>query len=171
MNDNLKYTFSNINDWLKFAEAKNAGLLALNVATIIGVLQCNKELFGAYLTMRVILIVAFCISSSICVYSLSPIVNKTQLFKKLTQQEFDAKKQNMNHLFFGNIASLNSLQFQELYTLKSSITLSDLDKDLIDQIVQNSEITLQKFKVFNLAAYITFIGFVVSMVTVVLIAF
>ena len=45
MNEDLKFAFANVNDWLKFAEAKNGGLLALNVASIIGILQCNKDLF------------------------------------------------------------------------------------------------------------------------------
>lgn len=171
MNDDLKFAFANVNDWLKFAEAKNGGLLALNVATLIGILQCDKELFGAYHEIRAILIIAFCLSSAICVYSISPIVNKTQLFKKLKPEVFNAQKHKLNYLFFGNTARLTSGQFQEIFLLRvSNITLTDADKDLASQIVQNSEIALQKFVIFNFSAWITFIAFIISMFTVVMIA-
>lgn len=171
MNEDLKFAFANVNDWLKFAEAKNVGLLALNVASLIGILQCQSTLFGSYLLIRVLLIIAFCLSSAICVYSISPIVNKTKLFKKLKTLDFDAQKHTLNYLFYGNIARLTSDQFQEIFVLRlPNSVLSGSDKDLVDQIVQNSEITLQKFKIFQFASWITFIGFIVAMFTVIMIA-
>lgn len=171
MNEDLKFAFANVNDWLKFAEAKNGGLLALNVATLIGILQCDKSLFETYLPIRVLLIVAFCLSSAICVYSISPIVNITKLFNKLEIRKFNTDKHTLNYLFFGNIARLTPDQFQEVFLLRvPNVILTSSDKDLVGQIVQNSEIALQKFKIFNLAAWITFIGFIISMFTVVMIA-
>ena len=38
-NSELKYIFSNINELLKFAEAKNGGLMVLNTALVIGILS------------------------------------------------------------------------------------------------------------------------------------
>lgn len=170
MNDDLKFIFANVNDWLKFAEAKNGGLLALNVATLIGLLQCNESMFGTFIIIRVLLIIAFCLSSAICVFSISPIVSKRQLFTKLTILEFNSQKANMDYIFFGNIAKLSPVQYQELVLLKLNGTLTNGEKDLCSQIVQNSEIALQKFKVFNFAAWITFLGFVTAMITVIMIS-
>ena len=76
----------------------------------------------------------------------------------------------MNYLFFGNVARLTEKQFEDLFKLRSTVQLTKIDEDLAAQIVQNSEITLQKFKVFNIAAWITFIGFIISIITVIIIA-
>ncbi|MCP4218773.1 MAG: hypothetical protein GY765_29345, partial [bacterium] len=39
MEERLKSIFANVNDWLKFAEAKNAALVAFNSAIIFAVLS------------------------------------------------------------------------------------------------------------------------------------
>ncbi len=49
MKDELKYIFGNVNDWLKYAEAKHAGLLVLNSAIIIGLISSySKGFFYKY---------------------------------------------------------------------------------------------------------------------------
>jgi hypothetical protein len=55
MNEDFKYAFTNVNDWLKFAEAKNAGLIALNTAAIIGILQSNDSFYSIMPNSRGIL--------------------------------------------------------------------------------------------------------------------
>jgi hypothetical protein len=39
MEERLKYIFNNINDWLKFAETKNAALLVIDSAAIFALLS------------------------------------------------------------------------------------------------------------------------------------
>ena len=39
MEDRLRYILSVVNEWLKFAEAKNGALLAVDVAIVFGILQ------------------------------------------------------------------------------------------------------------------------------------
>ena len=41
--EQLQKIFTNVNDWLKFAEAKNFGLLSLNAAIVFGFTQTNFE--------------------------------------------------------------------------------------------------------------------------------
>lgn len=44
MKDHLEYVFSNVNDWLKFAEAKSATLLAVNGVVLFGILRLVNDL-------------------------------------------------------------------------------------------------------------------------------
>ena len=73
--EQLYKIFNNVNDWLKFAEAKNFGLLTLNAAIVFGLTQIT------FSNDSVIKIVAFCVfvpfsilSFIPCLISLFPIV-------------------------------------------------------------------------------------------------
>ena len=56
--DNIKDIFSNINDWLKFAEAKSATLIACNGALIfvISILISSFEPEGPYLFYLIVIL-------------------------------------------------------------------------------------------------------------------
>ena len=157
MNEDLKFTFDNVNDWLKFAEAKNAGMLVLNLGGVIGLLQAWGALTNSESTFfKVILIIAivlFCISCIICLYSIMPILKKSfRAFKKLDEGEFEKRKTALNILFFGDIALLSADQFIGLFELKIGKALDSLEKDLANQITNNADICLQKYQAFHLAS-------------------
>lgn len=44
MEERLKFIFANVNEWLRFAEAKNGVLVAFNGAAIWGTLQSLDEI-------------------------------------------------------------------------------------------------------------------------------
>ena len=167
MNDQLKTIFSNINDWLKFAEAKNAGLLALNVACIVGILRGQTAFESSMKPFEGSMLMFFCISASMCIYSILPVLNKLfRLYKKLSAEEFEKQQDKINILYFGDIAKLSKAQFAELFIKKTEATLKPIDNDLIAQISNNAEIAWQKYKVFNVAAIITFSSFVAGFILV-----
>lgn len=173
MKEDLKYIFANINEWLKFAEAKNAGILAINAASIIGILQANIT-FNTGLTwcdksgfFTGLLIAIFALSSAICMYSIVPTLSrKFPLYNKLSTNEYQTQKNTLNHLFFGDIAKLTNLQFVDLFITKNNISsaLNEAELDIAAQIVINAEIALQKFKLFNFASWITFCNALFAMV-------
>jgi hypothetical protein len=43
MYDRIKDIFDNVNEWLKFAEAKNGGLIVLNSGILFGTLSLYKD--------------------------------------------------------------------------------------------------------------------------------
>ena len=43
MEDRLRYILSTVNEWLKFAEAKNGALLGVDIAIIFGLLQVISD--------------------------------------------------------------------------------------------------------------------------------
>lgn len=172
MNDDLKYTFNNINDWLKFAEAKNVGLLAMNATIVIGILQGDSTFSSSMKFFEGFMIILFCISSCISLYTVLPVLNNWfKLYKKLNQNEFNLQKNSLNALFFGDITKLSSDQFIELFEYKHNITLSLAEKDFANQITINSEICWQKYKLFSFAASISFSAFVITILLVIITAF
>jgi hypothetical protein len=106
MNEDLKYTFNTVSDWLKFAEAKNAGLLALNIACIIGIIQGEQSFAKDMKIFEGILIVIFCISSCFCLYTILPVVNKGfRFYKKMEDAAFNNSLDSLNALFYKDIAN------------------------------------------------------------------
>jgi len=167
MNEDLKFTFNNINEWLKFAEAKNAGLLALNAACLIGVIQAESTFTKDILFFKGILLFLFCISSCLCLYSILPVINKWfRFYKKLDAQKFNTEKPNLNALYFGDISKLSSEQFIELFEFKHNVKLTIPEKDFGNQITNNAEISWQKYKVFTCAVWLSYIAFVVAIAIV-----
>lgn len=80
MREELKYIFTNINDWLKFAEAKHGALITFNVATIFGIFQIieklsDKEQFYqvAFISVIALLMASILVS----LYSFIPITGQS----------------------------------------------------------------------------------------------
>ena len=175
MNEDLKYIFSNINDWLKFAEAKCAGLLALNLAAIIGLLQSASMFTDDIQNGQGILIVLFSLSSLITLYSLIPKLNTLIKFYRTIpnlEAELKHRKDNnrptINCIYFGDIACLTEAMFSTLATNKPLDEHNSLTQLLIHQIVVNAQIALQKYRIFSLASWTTFVGYLFGIVLIIL---
>lgn len=174
MNEDLKYTFNNINEWLKFAEAKNAGLLALNAASVIGILQADGAFNSNIKVFEGIIIILFCTSTCICFYTVLPVLNKWfRFYKKLDNNEFNnaVTSDSLNALYFGDITKLSSEQFISLFEHKHSIKLTTPEKDFGNQITNNAEISWQKYKLFSIAAWFSFSAFVMGVFLVIINAY
>lgn len=172
MNEDLKYTFNTVNDWLKFAEAKNAGLLALNIGCVIGIIQGEKIFNANTKIFEGILIIMFCLSSCLCIYTISPVINKGfRFYKKLDNNTFNNSLNSLNALFFGDIAKLSAEQFILLFEHKHAITLNKAEKDFGNQITNNAEICIQKYSIFKIGSWLTFAAFVMVVLLVTINAF
>lgn len=173
MNEDLKYAFSNVNDWLKFAESKNAALFALNIASIIGLLQIDKNISPFWPSLRGVLVLLFSLSATICVVSIIPRV--TALIKdddKMPDAKFVAAKKDLNFLFFEHITKLSTTQFFELFKSKlPGLSLSSADEDLANQIVNNAKIASAKYRMFGWASWLTVTGFIFTIAGVIILAF
>jgi len=163
MNEDLKYTFNTINDWLKFAEAKNAGVLALNIACIIGLIEGDKIFTENLIVFEGILILLFCISSCFCFYTILPVLNKGfRFYKKMDDGEFNNSLNSLNALYYMDIARLSALQFNALFEHKHGVSLTSAEKDFGNQITNNAEICVQKYNFFKISAWISFSSFVLG---------
>ena len=154
MDEKLKEIFSNINDWLKFAEAKSATLIACNGALIFGIsrLISSFDLKGIYL-LYFILISALCILSiAICFLSIIPSLSMPWEKKPSGTSDED------NLMYFSDIAKYTPLAY--LHALKDNLELTDsaftgYQRDISNQIIINSVIADKKYRAFQKAIWLT----------------
>jgi hypothetical protein len=184
--EQLYKIFNNVNDWLKFAEAKNFGLLTLNAAIIFGLTQIT------FSNDSVIKIVAFCVfipfsilSFIPCLISLFPIVTKIESKNKKGEirnsmkivnylsNKIDKDKSFENIHFYGYLKDLKEDKFEEQFLKKTGTKekFTTYETELVTQILYNSRITSLKYKFFKIGAFIFFIGIVASVLILPIIKF
>ena len=157
MEDDLKYTFSNVNDWLRFAEAKSAILIGgcATMCIAIGQSLIKDEVSGLlelYLTLMVIQLLFGLLISLI---SFVPSLNIIWLFRSGEKSDRD------NLLFFEHISKYTPTEY--LVTLnpsESSYKFSKMEKYLAQQIVANSVIARKKYILFKAAIWLVVSGLV-----------
>lgn len=166
MEEKLNQIFLNINEWLKFSEAKNAALIALIAASLWGTMQiiltpnCNKVLFYYSLHYSIFsglgLIVAL--------FSFLPQTKITWPWRTRNPKNSD------NLLFYGHLERYdeNGLidEIERKYALKSEN--KNIEYDLANQIIQNSKIAMRKYRYFSLAIWFVIMGFLSFPITIVL---
>jgi hypothetical protein len=139
-------------DMLRFAEAKNAALLAFASAWIVGIvnlLSSGKPIPSGYHYVTLAALPLFIVAATIAIASLLP---------KLYTSTFtgDPKGQSQNLLFFGDIAELTVDGFKNdvraAYVQASDVPTESYFGDLEAQISINSKITRRKHRMFNAGA-------------------
>lgn len=160
VSDKLDSIFKIVNEWLKFAEQKNAALLVLNSGSVWGVslmLRNQDTLSCAGVTFAALGFFLVFISSLICVFSFIPILYQPSYSSNL------GKKSNLdNCVYFGDIAKYEESDYLALlnYKLGEEAEHSLFERDFASQIITNARITLAKYKKFKLSSNLTVIGFV-----------
>jgi len=175
--EQLYKIFTNVNDWLKFAEAKNFGLLTLNAAIAFGLTQVE------FSNESVIKTIAFCVffpfltlSFIPCLISLFPIVTKIESknkkgeirnsmkFVNFLSNKIDKDKSFENIHFYGYLKDLEEDKFEEKFLKKIGSTdkFTKYETELATQILYNSRITSLKYKFFKIGAFLFLFGLIIS---------
>lgn len=154
MDEKLKDIFANINDWLKYAEAKSATLIAGNGALIFGMTETIKDSdipksieYYSYMSMTLCLI-----SMIICLLSVVPSLSMPWESKLHSVKETD------NLLYFQDISKYTPINFLKNLSSRLNITACDFSgyqKDLAKQIIINSTIACKKYEFFKVAILFT----------------
>jgi len=165
--DQLRKIFNNINDWLKFAEAKNLGLLTLNAALVFGSTQIK---FADNSIIQNVIYFVFTplalLSFFSCLLSLFPILSKIEKgeFAKSWINKFsqviDEEKEFENIHFYGYLKNLNETLFEEkfLNKIESKVPFNAYERELATQILYNSRITWLKYQLFKIGAFFFLLG-------------
>ena len=184
--EQLYKIFNNVNDWLKFAEAKNFGLLTLNAAIVFGLTQITFGDDCVVKTVAFCVFVPFSILSFIpCLISLFPIVTKIESknkkgeirnsmkFVNYLSNKIDKDKSFENIHFYGYLKDLKEDKFEEEFLKKtgSKDEFTTYETELVTQILYNSRITSLKYKFFKIGAFLFFIGIVASILILPIIKF
>lgn len=170
MNEQLKYLFANVNDWLKFIEAKNTALIALNGAAALGLTQVvnnsiKNEIVNYFIIYWLIpLLVLSLITSLVAI---------TTFAHKLSGYSYVKRLRSKNLLYYGYISSLTIAVFtaklrhsQFYYNNGSPYTLTKADYLLINQIHTNSKIAFGKNRLFQYALFLSIFAVVSSYVII-----
>ncbi|MEZ9060436.1 Pycsar system effector family protein [Vibrio pelagius] len=157
MKEQLEKVFSNVNDWLKFAETKSASLTAANGVVLFGVLRVTKDIEFSVVSEAMIYISLVCFGLSLlfCLSSFIPSLSLPWAHKKSSVQESD------NLLFFGHIENYTPKSY--LNKLSKSIGVNEYcaskyEYMLASQIITNSVIASYKYSVFKKSIWLTLIG-------------
>ena len=152
------------NYWLSFAEAKNAALLAFNIAVIVFVADFQKDLP----VMSTLVMFVFIISSLVCLRSFLP--NDT------SHPEPSSKSPSTdNLLFWKDIAYIEDDKKYLARVIEQyypDATVNDSVRKMLlafsSEIVINSRIAMTKYNLFFWALRIDFLAFVLSVVLIIL---
>jgi hypothetical protein len=158
MANTLKDIFENVNNWLKFAEAKNATLVAGNGLLIFGILKTINDLnINTYLLYYIY----FCLAlfSISLVISLISFIPKVKIPTFLLNSDIET---NDNLLFYGHILKYNERTLLEkldsMLNNEDDKTSKEFRTMYTQQIIINSKIARNKFELFDIAIKFTLSG-------------
>jgi len=148
----LKYILATVNDMLKFAEAKNGGLIIFNSGLVIGILSSYNNIHSAVYKW-VILFGIVCFGVSVFLSIISQFPKTENIF---FNKENIAKP---NLYFFEHLSNLDEAGFIDAFKEEEKkFDASGLDKLVINQILVNARIAQTKFTIFKFAIVPTCIG-------------
>jgi len=157
MYNRLKDIFDNVNEWLKFAEAKHAGLIALNSGIFFGTLTLYKDykdtIPGPLILFSFFFIIASFVTSFI------------SLFPRDDREIEKKKRPKKANLFFsGDLAMFdkNDLKAELLKQANVDHSFDGLEDDLIHQIIINATIATKKYRLFKVALILLICGLAIS---------
>ena len=156
--------FQNVNEWLKFAEAKNGVLLAFSGAAITATITLlataqnipNSLNFGLLLTT-----IFLCICALICSFSFLPKTNLEDLLWLRDRRNKKSHSQDPikdNFWYFGHLQKYKPDELLKALNepyFKGSVDITKVEykeyKDIAAQITINAGIAFLKFEVFKYA--------------------
>jgi hypothetical protein len=180
--EQLQKIFTNVNEWLKFAEAKNFGLMTLNAGIIFGISQITFSNESILIQLCYYMVIPFAsISFLVSLISVFPILtkidrkknnngvmvdNSTRNFINKFSNWIDKEGDIKNIHFYGYLCTLKVGDFENkfLNKINSTIAFSEYEKDLSEQILYNSRITNLKYQLFKIAAFFFLFGIVMPII-------
>lgn len=162
MEETLKNIFDNVNEWLKFAEAKNGILIALLGTALFTLLEkSNSILFRDNISIsNNMLVIKFDINFFVSLYLVLLIIFLLiavgillMSFLPQTKRLFKikgVKNENDNSLFYGDIIKYTPEEYLK-FIEPNRTDFSKSELDYAYQIVINSHIAYRKYKYFELA--------------------
>jgi hypothetical protein len=149
----LEFVFKNVVEFLKFGEAKNAALIALNGVVLVNALKmlADGTIKAEPLVLYGWVLVAFAaISLLLAMLSFAPQTKIDWMWGRIDS----ASRRNV--IFYGEIRNMSAKEYLEelaksLGSDRSHFT--DYEEDFANQIVVNSKIAYRKYNFFRVALW------------------
>ncbi|KCZ65919.1 hypothetical protein L53_01010 [Hyphomonas sp. L-53-1-40] len=140
----------------KFAEAKNAALLAANLASLTIYLSIlfADHVYSVFRVYAATSLFFFAVSIAFCVHSFLPKSRPNEV-------SADDNDGNGSLLFYEDLSGLSISKFSSILNESGSWSegLSGLEKDYVEQIIINARITRRKMTLFKFGMYAFVLGF------------
>jgi hypothetical protein len=175
--DKLLCIFQIVNDWLKFAEAKNAVLLAFcsaAITAIITYLSTASTIPNFFRYGLLISIFLLCISSLICSLSFLPKTDIEHFVRSRTNRQSRSSLKDSDNFYFYN--NLNKYQPNDLLEAMNRLYFEGKvpkpykkeDLDIASQITINSDIASRKFMFFKMALWLLIFSIFIVLISLVI---
>lgn len=161
MEERLRYILTTVNEWLKFAEAKNGALLAVDSAIIFGIFKLASDSAWPHVIFPYLTISLVIVSSVSCLVSFIPRI-KIPTFT--LSQKPDA---TASLLFYTHIAKYDPESYLKALhgrTDDSTTLSSSFEMDFARQIVTNSRIAVKKYYCFTVALWLTVVALILLLI-------
>ncbi len=168
--DEVQKIYNYVSEWLKFAEAKHAGLFAIWIALLIGVV--STDLFSTLnMTLQVIIIIVILLGSSINLFSFVPFLNRFVWLKNHCFKKYSSIGENV--VFYQSIfvktykdnIDESIEEYKKILARKGFGVINDnLINDYIRQIIEVSTVGTIKVYLFSLAVKYTVIVMIITAV-------
>ncbi|REE81587.1 hypothetical protein A8990_118113 [Paenibacillus taihuensis] len=143
-----------VNDWLKFAEAKNGALLVFSGAAITAILSFLGSSYHILPNWKTGLCAGIVLLSISCLLSILSFIPRTKIFFKHRGAPVDTD----NFYFYGNLSKYSPQQLIKAisnhYYDDNNNELTRSNIDLAAQIVINSGIAVDKFHFFKVSVWV-----------------
>jgi hypothetical protein len=150
--DHLLTLLGSVNDWLRFAETKNATLVALGGLSLTGILTYVAGVEDFMVGAAVLLTAGatlWLLSLLLGMFSFMPQTKAMEPRTALKDQVDDSD----NLYYFAHLANYsNETLLTALGAEQGEKPRGRFERDLANQVIINSRITLQKFDLFDYAA-------------------
>lgn len=155
MEMSLVVLFSIVNDWLRFAESKNAACVAFNAAIVAVTIDLDVgSKFPSFYSSIVLLFAVLSLGIGLINFLPSLSISRN-LSAKIDRPVSDSG----NILFFGSIAEMGLDNFRRRALIDFGKSDSDvLFNAITEQIFVNAVITRRKLKLFNFAVLLASLG-------------
>ncbi|WP_195421580.1 Pycsar system effector family protein [Faecalicatena contorta] len=173
MNDNkhhivqelLQEIYSNINNWLAFAEAKNAAIIAFNIACIS--FMCNVNWFANVKVLFYVVCIGMLASTIMALISFIP-----QMGKKIKNKGIHCESDNL--IYYRDIAKYSKEDYlKKIFKYYVNVDILDneilkVEEDYAEEITYNAGICVRKYKWFEYALKVEIIMLLILIIMVVI---
>jgi hypothetical protein len=152
--ERLRYILTTVNEWLKFAEAKNGALLVADIAILFGVFSLLNESTGqrVFIYLAIVLVIVSAISS------LVSFIPQLKVFS-FTSKKKTGEKASL--IFYRHIAEYEPQSYVEALHAEAGAeptVIASIEVDYAQQIIMNSQIAVRKYLCFNVGLCLTILA-------------
>lgn len=161
--EELQKIYTDVSEWLKYAEAKHAGLFAVWIA-VLGVLVSWNGFSGIEISLKVSLIIVVCVGIMIEVFAFWPFLNRINFVKKWCYKKYSNFGGNVvfyQSIFVDTYSENNISESIDKYKVilqsKNMEVNNELMGDYVRQIIEVSTVGTIKIYLFNIATTYIFL--------------